>query len=109
MKFPCILKNALLIIRDCFGLSFATKGLGYHVARFLLVTNYLAMKLSVTYYFSAWRNYLAENHLSFPFAPRWVRHSYLSEGLRLTPYICGSSASHPWSVLCCVVPSSWSP
>src|SRR3989337_1349935 len=29
MKFPCTLKNALLIIRDHFGLSFASKGLGY--------------------------------------------------------------------------------
>src|SRR4051812_34981292 len=29
MKFPCILKNALHVIRDCFGLCFASKGLGY--------------------------------------------------------------------------------
>ena len=57
----------------------------------LLVTNYLITKLSVTYYFSACREYLAENRLSFPSAPRWVRHSYLSKGLRQIPYTCGSS------------------
>ena len=57
----------------------------------LLVTNYLITKLSVTYNFSACREYLAENRLPFPSAPRWVRHSYLSKGLRLIPYTCGSS------------------
>ena len=35
MKFPCTLKNALLIIRDYYGLSFATKGLGYLAALYL--------------------------------------------------------------------------
>ena len=39
-------------------------------------------KLSVTTYFSTCREYLAENRLSFPSAPHWVRHSYLSKGLR---------------------------
>ena len=48
----------------------------------LLVTNYLITKLSVTYNCSACREYLAENRLSFPSAPRWFRHSYLSKGLR---------------------------
>ena len=48
----------------------------------LPVTNYLITKLSVTYNFSACREYLAENRLSFPSAPCWVRHSYLSKGLR---------------------------
>ena len=38
----------------------------------LPVTNYLITKLSVTYNFSACREYLTENRLSFPFAPRWV-------------------------------------
>ena len=47
----------------------------------LLVTNYLITKLSVTYNFSACREYLVENRLSFPSAPRWVRHSYLSKEL----------------------------
>ena len=37
MKFPCTLKNALPIIRDRFGLSFASKGLGYLAALLLLL------------------------------------------------------------------------
>ena len=57
----------------------------------LLVTNYLITKLSVTDNFSACREYLTENHLSFPSAPCWVRHSYLLKGLRYIPYTCGSS------------------
>ena len=48
----------------------------------LLIITYLITKLSVTYNFSACREYLAENRLSFPSAARWVRHSYLSKGLR---------------------------
>ena len=48
---------------------------------FLLVTIYLITKLSITYNFSACRENLIENRLSFPSAPRWVRHSYLSKGL----------------------------
>ena len=47
----------------------------------LLVTNYLIKKLCVTYNSSACREYLTENRLSFPSAPHWVRHSYLSKGL----------------------------
>ena len=39
----------------------------------------------------AWGRHLAENRLSFPSAPRWVRHSYLLKGLKLIPYTCGSS------------------
>ena len=40
---------------------------------------------------SACIHYLAENCLSFPSAPCWVRHSYLSKRQQLTPYTCGSS------------------
>ena len=97
MKFPCTLKNALLIIRDRFGLSFASKGLGYLAALFftnivtcslqiILLSNY-----SATYNFSTYTHYLTENYLSFPSAPRWVQHSYLSKGIRLIPYTCGPS------------------
>ena len=55
----------------------------------LPVTNYLITKLSVTYNFSACREYLTENRLSFPSAPCWVRHSYLLKGLRQIRYTCG--------------------
>ena len=84
MKFPCTLKNTFLIIGDCFGLSFASKGLGYFAALLLLLsllarTNYLAIKILTTYSFSTCRHHLTENYLSFPSAPRSVRHSYLSK------------------------------
>src|SRR6266496_2637582 len=46
MKFPCTLKNALLTIRDHFGLSFASKGLGYLAALFLLLSLLARYKLS---------------------------------------------------------------
>ena len=46
MKFPCTLKNALLIIRDRFGLSFASKGLGYLAALLLLLSLLARYKLS---------------------------------------------------------------
>ena len=58
---------------------------------FLPITIYLITKLSITYNFSACRENLTENRLSFPSAPRWVRHSYLAKGLRYIPYTCGSS------------------
>ena len=46
MKFQCTLKNTLLIIRDRFGLSFASKGLGYVAALFLLLLLLARYKLS---------------------------------------------------------------
>ena len=46
MKFPCTLKNILLIIRDHFGLSFSSKGLGYLAALFLLLSLLTRYKLS---------------------------------------------------------------
>ncbi|MGC8159870.1 hypothetical protein ACP3WZ_25420, partial [Salmonella enterica] len=63
------------------------KGLGHLAAPYLLlllVTRHKSPyhKLFVTDNFSACREYLTENCLSFPSAPRWVRHSYLSKGLR---------------------------
>ena len=47
MKFPYTLKNALLIIRDRFGLSFSSKGLGY-LAAYLLELSYLLVKKQIT-------------------------------------------------------------
>ena len=46
MKFPCTLKNALLIIRDHFGLSVASKGLGYLATLLLLLLLLARYKLS---------------------------------------------------------------
>ena len=47
--------------------------------------NYFITKLSVTDNFSACTEYLTENRLSFPSAPRWVRHSYLSKEATIDP------------------------
>ena len=47
----------------------------------LPIMNYLITKLSVTDNFSACREYLVENRLTFPSAPCWVQHSYLSKGI----------------------------
>src|SRR3989337_1739065 len=46
MKFPCTLRNALLNIRDHFGLSFVTKGLGYLAAYYLPLPLLARYKLS---------------------------------------------------------------
>ena len=46
MKFPCALKNALLIIRDRLGPSFATEGLGYLAALYLPLPLLARYKLS---------------------------------------------------------------
>ena len=46
----------------------------------ILLSNY-----SATYNFRTCRDYLAENHLSFPSAPRWVRHSYLPKRATVDP------------------------
>ena len=46
MKFPCTLKNTLLIIRDRFGLSFASKGLDYLAAYLFLLMLLARYKLS---------------------------------------------------------------
>src|SRR6266496_208247 len=46
MKIACTLKNALLTIRDRFGLSFPSKGLGYLAALLLLLSLLDRYKLS---------------------------------------------------------------
>ena len=63
------------------------KGLGHLAALYLLYLLFARYYLSyhkTIYYlnFSACRENLTENRLSFPSAPHWVRHSYLSKGLR---------------------------
>ena len=71
------------------------KGLGHLAALYLLllVTIYLITKVSITYYFNACRENLTENRLSFPSAPCWVRHSYLSKGLDRPPILVGHQDS----------------
>ena len=55
----------------------------------LLVTNYLIAKLFVINNSSACREYLTKNCLSFPSAPHWVRHSYLSKSYDRSPTLVG--------------------
>ena len=88
-RFPLYKKLSRLVL--CYKKDWATLLHFIYFCYLLLVTNYPITKLSVTYYFSACREYLAENRLSFPSAPRWVRHSYLLKGLWLIAYTCGSS------------------
>ena len=90
-----VLYKSLSRLVLCYKKDWATLLHLCYICYLLSVTNYLITKLSVTDNFSACREYLAENRLSFPSAPRWVRHSYLSKGLRLIPYTCGSSRFQP--------------
>ena len=87
----CSLYKSLSKLVVCYKKDWATLLHFIYFCYLLLVTNYPITKLSVTYYFSACREYLTENRLSFPSAPHWVRHSYLSKGLPLIPCTCGSS------------------
>ena len=92
-RFPLYKSLSRLVL--CYKNDWATV---LHLAYFfylLPVTNYLITKLSVTDNFSACREYLTKNCLSFPSTPRWVRRSYLSKRPRLTPYTCGSSGRPP--------------
>ena len=94
VKFPYTLKNFAYYKRP-FWPVLCLKRIGLPCCTFVTVTCSLQIILlsnySATYNFSTCRHYLAENHLSFPSSPRWVRHSYLSKGLRFIPYTCGSS------------------
>ena len=79
-RFPLYKSLSRLVL--CYKKDWATLLHFIYFCYLLLIPNYLITKLSVTYKFSACREYLAENRLSFPSAPRWVRYSYLSKGLR---------------------------
>ncbi|KAE8767043.1 hypothetical protein D1007_61638 [Hordeum vulgare] len=60
-----------------------------HLLSIILLLKYLSELSYITC-----REYLVENRLSGPSAPRWVLHSYLVKGLRLIPYTYGSSTCH---------------
>ena len=97
MKFPCTLKNALLIIRDRFGLSFASKGLGYLAALLLLLS------LLARYNFSCYQTtpLLTISALTDITLLKTTCHFLLllvgfdtltyRKEVQLTPYTCGSS------------------
>ena len=79
-RFALYKSSSRLVL--CYKKDWATLLHLSYVSYLLPITNYLIIQLSVADNFSACREYLAENRLSFPSAPRWVRHSYLSKGLR---------------------------
>ena len=79
-RFPLYKSLSRLVL--CYKKDWATLLHFIYFCYLLPVMNYLITKLSVTDNFSACREYFTENRLSFPSAPRWVRHSYLSRGLR---------------------------
>ena len=79
-RFPLYKSLSRLVL--CYKKDWATLLHLVYFCYLLPVTNYLITKLSVTDNFSACREYLTENCLSFPSAARWVQHSYLSKGLR---------------------------
>src|SRR5215216_2950885 len=97
MKFPCTLKNALLTIRDRFGLSFASKGLGYLSVLLLLLSLLAPYKLSgyqTTLLLTV--SALADITLlktTCHFLLLFVGFDTLTyrKELRLIPYTCGSS------------------
>ena len=79
-RFPLYKSLSRLVL--CYKKDWATLLHFIYFCYLLLVAIYPITKLSITTYFSTCREYLVENRLSFPSAPRWVRHSYLSKGLR---------------------------
>ena len=112
MKIPCTLKNALLIIRDCFGLSFASKGLGYLAALLLLSSLLAHYKLScyqstqlLTISALADITLLKTTCHFLPLLVGFDTLTYQKE-LQLIPYTCGSSSlffgavAGEWSAFC---------
>src|SRR6266496_4588367 len=97
MEFPCTLKNALLTIRNRFGLSFASKGLGYLAALLLPLSLLARYKLScyqTTQLLTI--SALADTTLletTCHFLPLLVGFDTLTyrKELQLIPYTCGSS------------------
>jgi len=97
MKFPCTPKNALLTIRDHFGLSFASKGLGYLAALLLLLSLLACYKLScyqttllLTISASADITLLQTTCHFLLLLVGFDTLTYRKE-LQLIPYTCGSS------------------
>ena len=86
-RFPLYKSLSRLVL--CYKKDWATLMDFVYFSYLLPVTNYPTKKLSVTDNFSACREYLTENRLSFPSAPRWVRHSYLRKDYDRSPVVVG--------------------
>ena len=90
-RFPLYKSLSRLVL--CYEKDWATLLHLVYFCYLLPATNYLITKLSVTDNFSVCREYLTENYLSFPSAPYWVRHSYLSKGLHRSHILVGHHLS----------------
>jgi hypothetical protein len=97
MKFPCTLKNTLPIVRNRFGLSCASKGLGYLAALLLLLSLLACYKLScyqttllLTISALADITLLKTTCHFLPLLVGFDTLTYRKE-LQLIPYTCGSS------------------
>ena len=77
--FPLYKSLSRLVL--CYKKDWATLLHFIYFCYLLLVTIYPITKLLLPL-ISVLAENLTENRLSFPSAPRWVRHSYLSKGLR---------------------------
>src|SRR5215216_5044082 len=97
MEFPCTLKNAFLTIRDRFGPSFASKGLGYLAALLLLLSLRARYKLScyqttLLLTISALADItLLKTTCHFLFLLVGFDTLTYRKELQLIPYTCGSS------------------
>ena len=96
-RFALYKSSSRLVL--CYKKDWATLLLPCYTCYLLPLTNYLITKLYVTDNFSACREYLVENRLSFPSAPRWVRQSYLSKGLHRSPILVGHHSQVTSSVV----------
>ena len=105
MKFPCTLKNTLLIIRDHFGMSFASKELVY-LAALLLLQSLLARYKLFCYQTTMLLTISALADITLlkttcHFLLLLVGFDTLTyrKELQLIPYTCGSSRLFPGAVV----------
>ena len=90
-RFPSYKSLSRLVL--CYKKDWATLLHLDYFCYLLPVMNYLIIKLSITDNFSACREYLAENRLSFPSDPRWVRHSSYRKDYDRSPILVGHQDS----------------
>ena len=90
-RFP--LYKSLSRIVLCYKKYWATLLQLSYFCYLLPVMNYLIIQLSITDNFSACIEYLVENRLSFPSAPRWVRHSTYRKDCDRSPILVGHQDS----------------
>ena len=86
-RFPSYKSLSRLVL--CYKKDWATLLHLVYFCYLLPVTNYLITKLFVIDNFSACREYLAKNRLSFPFAPRWFDTLTYRKDYNRSPILVG--------------------